>query len=754
MAAFLCEGDGIRQDGTGTEVDDLGVLPDASAASPGASPGNQRTVANDRNCVVGAAAAQAETSRRSFEAVDQDEVGARFSIAITTTGDHRDAVDARNARRFEDREPRASAGTIAERTRGGRAVEGSRCAGALHGEDAERGEGEARSSTAHEKRACALRQGLHFARFPGDNLDEGGGTRLPVVEGLELESRVSVTERAVEQGPGGDRPHLGGGRAAACSEQQKGEEARAVANLRSAMAEPEPIDRLPSPFGKFLLKRRLARGGMAEVFLASMSGAEGFEKELVVKLIRPELSADEAFVRRFVDEAKTCVRLAHPNIVPIFELGVEHGVLYMVMELVRGVTLGELLRDSGAVSPDEGAYLVLEVARALDHAHRRGVIHRDVTPGNVMIDEEGGVKLLDFGIAAPVATGAAGEVFGTPGHMAPEQLEGRKLTPASDLFALATVGFEAWSARPPFRRKDARASRTAMTEGPPPLPAPELEPIADLMSAMIELAPEKRPQHAEDVSRRLRAFLREREVDLDEIARGLAKKVSRALVSQRARAEGRSVPPPAMQRTMRPTPLAEGTRTFATRSEVADVPVESTRRLEPEVVAEGTRKIESVPEPAATAALPWTLIAVVIGLGMGAATFFALYRGGPAGPPPISSTIPVPSPILPLTTASLPVVTSGAPSTTSSATISAAPSAGGARLIVASSPPAAVEIDGKPSGQTPVSVTVAPGEHRVVLRPRGLNERFERRVTIAANGAVEVRGDFNDEPSVVVRKLK
>ena len=522
------------------------------------------------------------------------------------------------------------------------------------------------------------------------------------------------------------------------------------------MAEPEPVDRLPSPFGKFLLKRRLARGGMADVFLASMSGAEGFEKELVVKLIRPELSADEGFVRRFVDEAKTCVRLSHPNIVPIFELGVEHGVLYMVMELVRGVTLAELLRDSGAVSPDEGAYLVLEVARALDHAHRRGVIHRDVTPGNVMIDEEGGVKLLDFGIAAPVTTGAAGEVFGTPGHMAPEQLEGRKLTPASDLFALATVGFEAWSARPVFRRADAKASRTAMTEGPPPLPSPELEPIADLVSAMIELAPERRPQHAEDVSRRLRAFLRGREVDLDEVARGLAKKVSRALLSQRARAEGRPVPAPPMQRTLRPTPLAEGTRTFATRGELAEAPVESTRRIEP--ADPGTRKIESVPESRpASSALPWTIVAVVIGLAVGGAMFLSLFRTVTARPPPVAPMIPVPSPLLPVpssATSSTTGVTSTPPSATISATVSAAPSAGAARISVASSPPAAVEIDGTPRGLTPVSVSVAPGEHRVVLRPRGLGERFERLVQVAANGAVEVRGDFNDEPSVIVRKVK
>src|SRR5439155_1767383 len=213
---------------------------------------------------------------------------------------------------------------------------------------------------------------------------------------------------------------------------------------RGATEASEPTgarERLPRPFGKFALKRKLARGGMADVYLASLAGAEGFEKELVVKLIRQELAADEAFVRRFVDEAKTSVRLTHPNIVSIFELGVETGVLYLAMDLVRGATLAEVLQEGGPLRPEEGAYVALEVARALHHAHRRGVIHRDVTPGNVMLDDEGAVKLLDFGIAAP-AGGLDVEVFGTPGHMPPEQIEGGALTGAADAFALGTVMLE------------------------------------------------------------------------------------------------------------------------------------------------------------------------------------------------------------------------------------------------------------------------------------------------------------------------
>src|SRR4051794_9747056 len=198
----------------------------------------------------------------------------------------------------------------------------------------------------------------------------------------------------------------------------------------------------PQIFGKYVLEREIAAGGMARVFLATLRGAVGFEKRLVVKQIRTELAVDEAFVRRFVEEAKTTVELSHPNIVPVYELGVEQGVYFIAMELALGLTLQELLGAGGPLSPEEGAYLGVEVCRALDYAHRRaGVVHRDVTPRNVIIDEEGAVRLIDFGIAAPVSVeGAPRErIFGSPGHMPVEQLRGGRLSPATDVFAVGAL---------------------------------------------------------------------------------------------------------------------------------------------------------------------------------------------------------------------------------------------------------------------------------------------------------------------------
>ena len=159
---------------------------------------------------------------------------------------------------------------------------------------------------------------------------------------------------------------------------------------------------------------------MARVFLATLRGAGGFEKRLVVKQIRPELGSDQSFIQRFVAEAKTTVELSHANIVPVYELGAEQGIYYIAMEFCEGVSLAELL-SAGAASPAEGAYIGVEICRALDYAHRKaGVVHRDVTPRNVMIDPEGMVRLIDFGIAAPTSSArSSGPAFGSPGHMPP-----------------------------------------------------------------------------------------------------------------------------------------------------------------------------------------------------------------------------------------------------------------------------------------------------------------------------------------------
>jgi serine/threonine-protein kinase len=286
----------------------------------------------------------------------------------------------------------------------------------------------------------------------------------------------------------------------------------------------------PQIFGKYVLERELASGGMARVYLATLRGAVGFEKRLVVKQIRPELASDQAFVRRFVEEAKTTVDLSHPNIVPVYELGVEQGVYYIAMELCAGVTLAEILTRTGPLSPEEGAYLGVEMCRALDYAHRRaGIVHRDVTPRNVLVDEEGAVRLIDFGIAAPAADSGArrSEIFGSPGHMPPEQLAGKELSPATDVFAVTVLLYEAWTGKAAFRRATSKASQLALAEPVPALDeqVPQLAPLAELIARGLALEPSLRPAHAELFARPLRDFLRN--VDAGDVARRLGAKPHR-----------------------------------------------------------------------------------------------------------------------------------------------------------------------------------------------------------------------------------
>jgi serine/threonine protein kinase len=349
----------------------------------------------------------------------------------------------------------------------------------------------------------------------------------------------------------------------------------------------------PKAFGKYVLERELSRGGMARVLLATLKGAGGFEKKLVVKQIRDELSHDGEFVRRFVDEAKTTVALSHPNIVPVYELGVEEGTYYLAMELVSGVSVAELLKaDREAagkrvgLSAEEGAYLGAEVCRALDYAHRRmKVVHRDITPRNVMVDEEGQVKLIDFGIAAPARV-AGHEVFGSPGHMPPEQMAGRELGPATDVFALAVLLMEAWSGRAPFRRATLEDCEKAMA-GPHPKPSdahPDLAPLDDVFARAMMLDPDERQQDADELGRALRTFLKGRETE--DLARKLGERVR---ASREASEPASAIPSTGGPGTRKlsdgsePEEPAVYTRTFASRDAE---------------VGPSTRRLASIPPPA------------------------------------------------------------------------------------------------------------------------------------------------------------
>lgn len=221
----------------------------------------------------------------------------------------------------------------------------------------------------------------------------------------------------------------------------------------------------PLMLGPYELLERIATGGMAEVYLARRAGPHGFQKVVALKRILPQLAQDPDFLAMFVDEARVCARLAHPNIVQVFDFGEHDGELYMAMEYVDGTTAARLVRAAasrGEEVPLEAAlYIALGVLRGLDYAHSArdddgkplDLVHRDVSPGNVLIDRSGAVKLTDFGIARAAEIERrtdAGQLKGKLGYMSPEQVVGRELDARSDLFTVAIVLAELVILRPLF----------------------------------------------------------------------------------------------------------------------------------------------------------------------------------------------------------------------------------------------------------------------------------------------------------------
>src|SRR5262245_13283195 len=183
---------------------------------------------------------------------------------------------------------------------------------------------------------------------------------------------------------------------------------------------------------------------MAVVWRAKLYGPGGFEKTLVVKQIRDELAERREFIDLFVAEAKLTVALTHANIVPVYELGMVDGTYFLALELVDGPPLSTII-DEGPMPPPLAAYVAEQVLRGLDYAHRRGVVHRDLSSANVLLSRDGEVKIVDFGIAAPVdARGIAG---GSRGYVAPEQEAGGASDARSDLYAAGVLLWELVSGR-------------------------------------------------------------------------------------------------------------------------------------------------------------------------------------------------------------------------------------------------------------------------------------------------------------------
>ena len=221
------------------------------------------------------------------------------------------------------------------------------------------------------------------------------------------------------------------------------------------LASGRPDASRPTQLGRFELRRILGQGAQSVVWLAF---DPRLEREVAIKLIKVGEGASIAAIPQWLQEARHVGRLSHPNIVPVFEADVQDLHPYLVFEYVPGQTLTELLAANGAMPAVEAADLMSDVLDALAVAHAAGVIHRDVKPSNILVDQSGRARVMDFGIAAPVqqltGNGAAQAPAGTPGYMAPEVAQGGVATPAVDVFSAGMVLAEMLSGEPLVAERD------------------------------------------------------------------------------------------------------------------------------------------------------------------------------------------------------------------------------------------------------------------------------------------------------------
>jgi len=265
---------------------------------------------------------------------------------------------------------------------------------------------------------------------------------------------------------------------------------------------------------RYELHRKLARGGMSDVYLARDLL---LDRPVAVKVLFTEYARDAAFVERFRREAQAAANLNHPNIVAVYDWGAQYGTYFIVMEYVDGRPLSDIIRTEGPLHPHRAAEITADVASALGFAHRNGVVHRDVKPGNILITPSGQVKVADFGIAQASNAGAgdnltqAGSVMGTATYFSPEQAQGRAVDPRSDLYSLGCVLYEMLTSRTPFNGDSpvAVAYKHVQEEPVPPSRINPNVPVALEAIDMRLLAkePAQRYPSAEDLRSDLRRYL-------------------------------------------------------------------------------------------------------------------------------------------------------------------------------------------------------------------------------------------------------
>ncbi|MCU0694946.1 MAG: protein kinase [Myxococcaceae bacterium] len=460
-------------------------------------------------------------------------------------------------------------------------------------------------------------------------------------------------------------------------------------------------------FGKYEIQHRLAIGGMGEVFYALQKGVPGFERPVILKSLLPELAQQDGFIDQFLDEARVAATLNHPNVVSIFEVGQWNGTYYLAMEYIRGRNLAQLMRRAAEQQHPVPAAVVARIVRdaalGLDHAHRATdgagqplhVVHRDISPQNIMVREDGLTKVVDFGIARASNRASrtdTGVLKGKLSYMAPEQILATGMGPAVDQFALGVVLWELLAHRRLFKADRDLDVMTKVLEEPL-LPPSSVTPVPASLDAvtmrMLERDPSQRFPSCAEVAAALDAAMAE-----------LGPAESPADFMRRLGTDDLVV---------RTKATAQGQQNFVIA-------------LKPQGA---TSSVQAPSPPPARAPRTGLVVGAVLAALVAGAGMWVVTRSAtePAPAPPLVA-VPQPPPAPP-TPAPLPTLAPVPPD-------EPAPTPRAATLTITTTPAkATVRVDGKPLGPSPQTLELSPGETHYLLVEKAGFKRAEQDITLS-----------------------
>jgi serine/threonine-protein kinase len=450
--------------------------------------------------------------------------------------------------------------------------------------------------------------------------------------------------------------------------------------------------------GRYEILGPLGRGGMGIVYKAR---DRSLDEVVAIKVLRPDSGQDPKMGDRFRSEIKLARRVRHRNVCAIHDYGEDRGFLFISMEYIEGTDLRRLLRERGPISSDEGFDIAIQIAEGLQAVHEAGIIHRDLKSANIMCDSHGVARLMDFGIAKRQGDGtltATGNILGTPEYMSPEQAQGQKLDPRTDIYALGVVTYEIFTGKVPFRGDTPLSIILKHLNDPPPLDGPSAKGLTPNLRSVLKKALAKEPAERYSTAREFADALRQAR-SLPGVpektgpsrwvwgAAGLAATGVAVALALHRPAQAPPQPAVVSPTTLPPSTLPEPTPSpSAPPKEVVAPPstlrVPERRQTPPPPSARPTPQPEATPEP----------------------------------PKPVRTAAPAPEPGF---------------------------------LLILAHPWARVTVDGRALGETPLDmITLTSGEHTLRLRHPNYEE-VERHVTIRPGETARMTVDF---PTEGVRK--